>query len=136
MSVLMNSLHSSPSIPVPISTQVQQISNLVKRLYQADHCLIVFIPRGEAGNEVEVMRSEQGFFYDFNEGQLFSLEVASTIFDDMLYSGDLGSLTFPVTLSSENPLPQGSSPPRSLKRGSLSSENSTNQDTFESVTGL
>jgi hypothetical protein len=75
------------------------LSNRLKKLYSADHCLIVFFPKA---CDKDHHTPELGYFYDFDSGQLYSLDVTATIFEDLLHVGNekmLSSMSFPTALT-------------------------------------
>lgn len=70
-----------------MSAIVESLTNKLGKMFGADHALIVFIPS-----------PSYGLFYNFEAGQLFQLELATTIFEDMINAPDISSLTFPMSL--------------------------------------
>ena len=71
MSVMNNKGQERPK--EQLSDAVHTISKSFKRQMNADHCIVVFAPD----------MSGRGYFYDFEAGQLFALDISATIFDDL-----------------------------------------------------
>ena len=68
------------------------MTKAAKRLMQADNCVLVFV-NPQTAHEGQV---QQGVFYDFVAGQLYQLDLKTTILGDLVHAENVGSVTFPM----------------------------------------
>jgi hypothetical protein len=77
--------------PKALSGLVHSLTIRIKSLFSADHCVLVFVP-------LSIYPPVEGLFYHFQSGQLFSLTLHSTLFEDLLLH-QTPTLTFPSSPS-------------------------------------